>query len=140
MSAKSMKLHVVSAEASLYEGDVAKIVATGSEGELGIMPGHSQLLTALKPGQVEAIDTVGKKVVFYISSAMLEVQPMIVTVLADTAARAEDLDEAKAQKALEQAEAALTDKKSKMDYVKAQMSLAQAAAQLEAIRKLRKLK
>ena len=134
----AITLDIVSAEKSLYTGTVTSVIATGSEGELGIKPGHTALLTGLKPGQIIAMDTDGREQSFYISGGMLEVQPKKVTVLADTAERAEDLDEAEALEAKKRAEAMLNEKQSDMDYSKAAVSLAEAVAQLQAIKKLRR--
>ncbi|GJM06510.1 MAG: ATP synthase epsilon chain [marine bacterium B5-7] len=134
----AITLDIVSAEKSLYTGTVTNVIATGSEGELGIKPGHTALLTGLKPGQIIAMDTDGREQSFYISGGMLEVQPKKVTVLADTAERAEDLDEAQALEAKKRAEAMLNDKQSDMDYSKAAVALAEAVAQIQAIKKLRK--
>src|SRR4030081_3802108 len=98
---KTMQLDIVSAERSLFQGVVKFISVTGGMGELGINPGHTTLLTDLKPGQVRVEFAEGKSEVFYISGGMLEIQPEIVTILADTAVRASDLDEAAAKAAIE---------------------------------------
>ncbi|PHQ79437.1 MAG: F0F1 ATP synthase subunit epsilon [Coxiella sp. (in: Bacteria)] len=135
--APTLELDIVSAEASLFKGDVQHLIVTGSMGELGIHPGHTALLTVLKPGQVTATLADGKEEVFYISGGMLEVQPDCVTILADTAQRAADLDEAAAQVAKERAEKLVSEKKSKTEYAQALLELAQAAAQLQAIKRLR---
>ena len=137
--AMAMTVHVdiVSAEKQLFSGLAELVVVTGIEGEIGIKPGHAPLLTALKPGQVRVI-TQNSEEVFYISGGMLEVQPKIVTVLADTAIRAADLDEAAALEAKKRAEEMLANRKSDLDYTKAAVELAQAIAQIQAIQKLRK--
>ena len=114
------------------------IVATGAVGELGIWPRHSPLLTALKPGPIRIVKAGGEEEIFYISGGILEVQPHIVTILADTVVRAGDLDEAAAIEAKERAEQALLNKQAELDYSKATAELAQAVAQLQAIRKLKK--
>ncbi len=135
----SMTIHVdiVSAEASIYSGLAEMVFAPGELGELGIAPRHAPLVTRLKPGEVR-VNTGKEELDFFISGGILEVQPHLVTVLADTAIRAGDLDEAKALEAKKQAEDALADKSSEIDFVKAQAELAEAAAQLQAISRLRK--
>lgn len=137
MSTKNMGLEIVSAEASVFSGIAEQVEVTGGMGELGIFPGHTALLTSLKPGQVRAKLEGGNEEVFYINGGMLEVQPDMVTILADTAARAEDLDEAAALAAKEQAEQAIEDKRSEMEYSKAVAELAEAVAQIRAIQSLR---
>jgi F-type H+-transporting ATPase subunit epsilon len=134
----TMELDIVSAEVSIFTGQVKFLSVTGKSGELGIAPGHTALLTSLKPGQISATLENGQEEVFYISGGMLEVQPHTATVLADTAVRAEDLDEAAAQAAKERAEKALADQKSGIEYSTALSELAEAAAQLRAIAALRK--
>lgn len=135
----SMTIHVdiVSAEASIYAGLAEMVFAPGELGELGIAPRHAPLVTRLKPGEVR-VNTGKEELDFFISGGILEVQPHLVTVLADTAVRADDLDEAKALAAKKQAEDALADKTSDIDFAKAQAELAEAAAQLQAISRLRK--
>lgn len=134
-----MTIHVdiVSAEASIYAGLAEMVFAPGELGELGIAPRHAPLVTRLKPGEVR-VNTGKEELDFFISGGILEVQPHLVTVLADTAVRADDLDEAKALAAKKQAEDALADKTSDIDFAKAQAELAEAAAQLQAISRLRK--
>ncbi len=134
----TIHLDIVSAQASIYSGSVNEVYATASEGEVGLLHGHAQLLTTLKPGNVRAVLPNGEQEVFYISGGILEVQPEVITILADTAVRAEDLDEAEALEAKRRAEQAIKEKTSKIEYTKAISALAEAAAQLEAIRKLRK--
>ena len=135
----TMTIHVdiVSAEASIYSGLAEMVYAPGEMGELGIAPRHAPLVTRLKPGEVR-LDTGSEQLDFFISGGILEVQPHVVTVLADTAVRADDLDEAKALEAKKRAEDALADKASDIDFAKAQAELAEAAAQLQAIGRLRK--
>lgn len=135
----SMTIHVdiVSAEASIYSGLAEMVFAPGELGELGIAPRHAPLVTRLKPGEVR-VNTGKEELDFFISGGILEIQPHLVTVLADTAIRADDLDEAKALAAKKQAEDALADKTSDIDFAKAQAELAEAAAQLQAISRLRK--
>ena len=137
----TMTIHVdiVSAEASIYSGLAEMVYAPGEMGELGIAPRHAPLVTRLKPGEVR-LDTGSEQLDFFISGGILEVQPHVVTVLADTAIRADDLDEAKALDAKKRAEDALADKASDIDFAKAQAELAEAAAQLQAIGRLRKIK
>jgi len=135
----SMTIHVdiVSAESSIYSGLAEMVFAPGQLGELGIAPRHAPLVTRLKPGEVR-VNTGKEELDFFISGGILEVQPHLVTVLADVAIRADDLDEAKALAAKKQAEDALADKSSEIDFAKAQAELAEAAAQLQAISRLRK--
>src|ERR1700730_8346127 len=111
MAEKTMQLDIVSAEKSLFHGVVKFLSVTGSVGELGIHAGHTALLTALKPGQVRAELAEGREEIFYISGGMLEVQPHCAPILADTAMRAADLDEAAAQAAVEHAEKTLGERK-----------------------------
>lgn len=132
-----MQLDIVSAEASIFQGKVRHLSVTGSLGELGIHPGHTALLTALKPGQILAELEDGSEEIFYMSGGMLEVQPTTVTVLADTAHRAADLDEAAAEAAKARAEKLLSDNKTGIEYSQALVELAESMAQLRAIQKLR---
>ena len=136
---KSMiHLDIVSAEKSIFSGEVELVVATGLMGEVGIVYGHAPLLTQLKPGEVRITTADGKEDLFYISGGMLEVQPGRATVLADEAERADSLDEAEALKAKERAEQAMANRDSDFDYTLAAADLARAAAQVQAIRKFRK--
>ena len=132
---KTMQIEIVSAEVSIFSGEATHIIVTGLLGELGIYPGHTQLLTALKPGPVRIIKP---DEILYISGGILEVQPQLVSILADTAIRAADLDELAALAAKEHAERILSDKQSDIDYAKATAELAQAVAQLQVISKLKK--
>lgn len=136
----TIHLDIVSAEKEFFSGIVELVVATGLMGEIGVIFGHAPLLTQLKPGEVRVTLPGGKPEIFYISGGMIEVQPGIVTVLADEAERAESLDEAKAIKAKEKAEQALLDRDSNFDYTVAAADLARAAAQIQAIRKFRQFK
>jgi F-type H+-transporting ATPase subunit epsilon len=136
--AMTFHLDIVSAEAPIFSGRVESISATGTVGELGIFSGHTPLLTSLKPGFIRAVKQNGEQEVFYISGGMLEVQPSVVTVLADTAVRADHLDEAAALEAKERAEKQLAEKASEFKYGQAMGELAEAAAQLRAIQELRK--
>jgi F-type H+-transporting ATPase subunit epsilon len=135
----AMTLHVdiVSAEAEIFSGTATMVFAPAEMGEVGIAPRHAPLLTRLKPGEVRIQNQDGQEEMFYVSGGMLEVQPHVVTVLADTAIRAHDLDEAQAQEAKERAEKLLADKAADIDYARAQAELAESVAQLAAIRKLR---
>jgi F-type H+-transporting ATPase subunit epsilon len=129
---------VVSAEKKIYSGLVEMLIATGTEGELGVQLGHAPLLTALKPGAVRIIKQGGEEDVLYVSGGYLEVQPNLVTLLADTAVRAKDVDEAAALQAQKDAEAALANKTGEFEYYRAAAELAEAAAQLRTLQKLRK--
>jgi F-type H+-transporting ATPase subunit epsilon len=135
----AMTLHVdiVSAEAEIFSGTVTMVFAPAEMGEVGIAPRHAPLLTRLKPGEIRVQQADGSEQSFFVSGGMLEVQPHVVTVLADTAIRAHDLDEAAAVQAKERAERMLADKHADIDYAKAQAELAQSIAQLRAIQKLR---
>ena len=134
----TMHVDIVSLESKIFSGRATALFVTGKVGELGIYPGHTQLLSSLKPGQIR-LELEGKKEeVFYVKGGLLEVQPSMVTILADTAVRAEDLDQAAAQEAKEHAEKRLAGKQTDFEYAKASMELAEAVAQLRAIQKLRK--
>jgi len=133
-------VNIVSAEEEIFSGTAEMVFAPAVMGEVGIAPRHTPMLTPLKAGEVR-LQTAGKEEqFFYVSGGMLEVQPHVVTVLADTAVRAKDLDEASAIEAKKHAEAALKDSAGKVDYAKAQAELAEAMAQLKAIDHLRKTK
>lgn len=138
--AMTMHCNVVSAEKKLFDGRIELLVASGVMGELGILPGHAPLLTELKPGTIKLTKQGGEQELLYVSSGFLEVQSSIVTVLADSAERAANLDEAEAQKALEEAQRALNDKNSDMDFAQASVYLAQATAQISAIKQFRRLR
>lgn len=135
-----MTVHVdiVSAEAEIFSGLATMVFAPGVMGELGILPRHAPLLTKIKPGEVRIRTEDGAEEFFYVSGGMLEVQPHIVTILADTAARAKDLDEAAAQAAKQRAEQVLKDHKGDIDLAQAEAELAEAIAQIKAIQSLRK--
>ena len=133
----TMQCDIVSAEKSIFSGPVELVVASGSLGDLGIGPGHAPLLTALIPGPVRLIKEGGDEEVFYVSGGFLEVQSNAVTLLTDTAQRADDVDEAAAVKALEDAEKAMAAQSAEMDYGAAASQLAEAAAQLRALRQLK---
>lgn len=134
----AMTLHVdiVSAEKEIYSGTAEMVFAPLVTGEVGILPRHAPLIARMKPGEVR-VRNGAEDQSFYVSGGLLEVQPHVVTVLADTAARAKDLDEAAALKAKERAEEALRNRKADIDYARAQAELAEAIAQLRAIQKLR---
>lgn len=131
-------IDIVSAEESILSGRAEMVIANGSQGELGISPGHAPLLTDLKPGVVRVIQEGGEEAAYYVSGGMLEVQPHVVTVLADTAIRAHDIDEAAAKQAQQKAREAISNQASELDYTKAAAELAEAVAQLRTIQALRK--
>ncbi len=135
--AMTMHVDVVSAETSIFSGTVEAVFAPAKEGEVGIMPRHSPFLAQLKPGQVRVVKQGGEEDFFYVSGGMLEVQPHTVTVLADTALRARDMDEAAAIQAKERAEQAMRDRTGEMEWAEAQAELAQAIAQLQMIQRMR---
>ncbi len=137
--ANTVHIDVVSAEASIFSGEAEFVVAPASAGEVGIYPNHAPMITTIKPGALRIKQTdVAEETLIFISGGMLEVQPGIITVLADTAVRGHDLDEAKAIAAKAAAEEAMKNRTSDMDYAKAQAELAEAVAQIQAIQKLRK--
>lgn len=138
MAVAAVHCDIVSAEKSIFSGLVDMIVAHGSLGDLGIARGHAPLLTQLAPGPIRVIKQGGEEELYYISGGMLEVQPEIITVLADTAQRAHDVDEAAAQEAMEAARKALENQSSEINYSAAAAQLAEAAAQLRTISALRK--
>lgn len=135
----AMTIHcdIVSAERSLFSGLVEMVIATGSLGELGIAPGHAPLLTEIPPGPVRLIREGGEEEVFYVAGGFLEVQRNVVTLLANTATRAADVDESKAVEAMAAAEQAMADQSAEMDYSAAAAQLAEAAAQLRALRQMK---
>ncbi len=135
----AMTIHcdIVSAEAQIYSGLVEMLVATGSSGELGICYGHAPLLTGIVPGPIRILEQGGNEQVYYASGGYLEVQGDVVTVLADTAIRADDVDEAAAEEARKAAEEALANQGGELDYGRASAQLAEAAAQLATLRKLK---
>ena len=137
----AMTVHcdIVSAEKQLFSGLVELVVAAGVEGDLGVMPGHAPLLTRLKPGPVRVKKQNGDEEVFYVSGGFLEVQPKLVTVLADTAERAQDMDGAQAEEAKQRAKEALEGKNADMDYSRAAITLAEAPARLRTIEQIKKM-
>ncbi|MHB1429637.1 MAG: F0F1 ATP synthase subunit epsilon [Rhodocyclaceae bacterium] len=137
--ALTVHVDVVSAEESIYSGLAEFVVLPGEAGELGIMPGHTPLITRIKPGAVRLkVPQQDQEELIFVAGGILEVQPGLVTVLADTAIRGKDLDEAKALEAKRHAEEAMADKKAELDYAHAQAELAEAVAQLATIQKLRR--
>lgn len=135
----AMTIHcdIVSAEQEIFSGLVEMLVATGAEGELGVSYGHAPLLTSLVPGPIRVVTQSGEEEVYYVSGGFLEIQPGIVSVLADTAIRAGDVDEAAAEEARKEAEQALANQTGDFDYGRASSQLAEAAAQLATLRKMR---
>lgn len=137
--ANTVHIDVVSAEANIFSGEAEFVVAPASAGEVGIYPNHAPMITTIKPGALRIKQTdESEETLIFISGGILEVQPGVITVLADTAVRGHDLDEAKAIAAKEAAEEAIKNRTSDMDYAKAQAELADAAAQIQAIQRLRK--
>jgi F-type H+-transporting ATPase subunit epsilon len=136
----AMTIHVdiVSAEQEIFSGLAEAVFASAVEGEVGIYPRHTPLLTKLKPGEVRVLKSGGEEEFYYVSGGMLEVQPHVVTVLADTALRAADVDEAAALQAKQDAEKVLSDKTAKRDFAEAQKELIEAMAQLRALERARK--
>ncbi len=137
MSEETMHVDIVSVEEALFAGEATELFVSGELGELGIYPQHTALLTRIKPGSARLKTPDGEEKCFYVAGGMLEVQPYSVTILADTAIRAEDIDEAKAQEAKEKAEKALTDKQAELDYASTARDLARALAQLQVVRRLK---
>ena len=135
----AMTIHcdIVSAEEEIFSGLVELLVATGELGELGVNYGHAPLLTSLVPGPVRIVTQDGQEKIFYVSDGFLEVQPGVVSVLADTAIRADDVDEAAAEEARKDAEHALANQTGDFDYGRASAQLAEAAAQLATLRKMK---
>ena len=139
--AKTLHVDIVSAEQAIFSGEAEMVVAPGEAGELGILPEHAALLTRIKPGTVRLkVPGEAREEVIYVSGGMMEVQPHVVTVLADTSIRAENLDEAQAEEAKRAAEEAIANRRGVMEIAEAQAELAQAVAQLAAIKKLRQLR
>ena len=136
-AANTIHVDIVSAEGEIFAGAASMVFAPGSDGELGIAPRHAALITRLKPGQVRVLQENGEELFFYVSGGILEVQPTLVTVLADTALRAKDLDEAAARKAKDEAERMLANRTDALEVAQAQAQLAQAMAQLQALERLR---
>lgn len=133
----TLQCNVVSAKETIYSGDINMLVAAGIEGEIGILPGHIPFITLLKPGTLQITEPNGEIETVYVSGGVLEVQPNIVTVLADTAIRAKDLDEAKIKEARRQAQELLQNQKANVDTTAALMALAESLAQLQTLQKIR---
>ena len=139
--AMTIHVDVVSAERSLFSGPAEFVVVPAAMGEVGIYPRHTPLLTRIKPGSVRLkLPDREEEELIYVSGGLLEVQPQMVTILADTAVRGRDLDEVKAQEAKQRAEEAMQDRTASIEYAQAQAELAQSVAQLQAIQRLRKQK
>jgi F-type H+-transporting ATPase subunit epsilon len=136
--AHTIHIDIVSAEGQIFSGEASMVFAPGSQGELGIAPRHAPLLTTLKAGEVRVQAEGQEEQSFYVGGGALEVQPHLVSVLADTAARARDLDEAAAMAAKQRAEEAVHERTDKLELAEAQAELARAVAQLRAIERLRK--
>ena len=136
----TIHVEIVSAEEHIWSGEGTMVFAPGIMGELGIAPRHTPLITQLKPGDVRVQTEDGKEALFFISGGILEIQPDIITVLSDTAIRADDLDEAKAIEAQKRAEETMRDKGSEMDYARAKAELAQITAQLRSIEKIKAMR
>ena len=138
MAAATIHVDVVSAEASIFSGEAEFVVLPGEAGELGIYPRHAPLITRIRPGAVRIQKAGGDEELIFVAGGILEVQPRVITVLADTAIRGHDLDEAKANEALEKAKVALASAQDKQEIATLQAEFAMQAAQIAAIRKLRK--
>jgi F-type H+-transporting ATPase subunit epsilon len=135
---KTIRCDIVSAHAEIFSGEATMVFATGIAGELGIAPRHAPLITQLKPGPVRVLQANGEEAFFFVSGGILEVQPHEVTVLTDTATRGEDLDQAAAQIAKEEAERELANRTGEMEVAEAQARLLEAVAQLQAVERLRR--
>jgi F-type H+-transporting ATPase subunit epsilon len=134
----TIRCDIVSAEKEIFHGEATLVVATGELGELGIAPKHAPLITRLKPGKVVVTTASGEQLDFAISGGILEVQPQVVTILVDTAVRAQDIDEAAVRKVKEEAERLLANRGSTVDVAEAQRRLAEATVQLQALERLRR--
>ena len=134
---KTLQVDVVSAEEEVFSGQAQFVALPGEQGELGILPGHAPLITRIKPGAVRIKTESGAEELLFVAGGILEVQPRGISVLADTAIRGKDLDEAKANEAKKQAELMLQSQASDMNYASAQAELAIAMAQLSAVRRLK---
>lgn len=134
--ANTMQVDIVSAEEEIFSGDVEMLVVSAQMGDIGIAPGHAPFISGIKPGEI-SLRSGDDQQFFYVSGGMIEVQPFMVTVLADTAIRAGDLDEAEAEEARQRAEEALKEKQGTPDYGRAAAELAEASARLSVLKKLR---
>ena len=137
--ASTVQCSIVSAEEEIFTGAVEMVVASGTIGELGIMPGHTPLLSGVKPGPVRLILEGGEEEVFFASGGYIEVQPNHITILADTALRAADIDEAAAAQAQQEAEQQLSDVQAEIDFARVNADIAEQAAMLRTLRKHREL-
>ena len=135
--ASTVLCSIVSAEEEIFSGQVEMVIATGTMGELGILPGHTPLLSGVKPGPIRLILEGGEEEIFFASGGYIEVQPTSITILADTALRADDLDEVAALEAQKKAERELVDQKSDVDFARVSLDLQEQAAMLRTIRKFR---
>ena len=135
--ASTVLCSIVSAEEEIFSGQVEMVIATGTLGELGILPGHTPLLSGVKPGPIRLILEGGEEEIFFASGGYIEVQPTSITILADTALRADDLDEVAALEAQKKAERELVDQKSDVDFARVTLDLQEQAAMLRTIRKFR---
>ena len=133
----TLQCNVVSAKETIYSGEISMLIATGVEGEVGILPGHIPFITLLKPGTMQIKTSNGNDEMVYVSGGVLEVQPHLVTVLADTAVRANDLDEAKILEARRHAEHTLQNQKADIDTSAASAALAESLAQLQTLQKFK---
>lgn len=133
----TLQCNVVSAKETIYSGEISMLIATGVEGEVGILPGHIPFITLLKPGTMQIKTSNGNDEMVYVSGGVLEVQPHLVTVLADTAVRANDLDEAKILEARRHAEQTLQNQKDDIDTSAALAALAESLAQLQTLQKFK---
>jgi F-type H+-transporting ATPase subunit epsilon len=136
--AMTVQCNIVSAEREIFSGLVEMLIATGSVGEVGITYGHAPLLTGLKPGPIRVIKQDGTEEIYYVSGGFLEVQPYHISVLADTALRADDVDEAAALQAQQHAQQELANKGGEFDYSRAAIQLAEASAQLRTLQAIKK--
>jgi F-type H+-transporting ATPase subunit epsilon len=136
----TIHVDIVSAEGEMYSGEATMLFAPASEGEVGVTPRHAPLLTLLKPGEVRVRSPDGAEHVFYVGGGAMEIQPSKVTVLADTALRAKDIDEAAAVAAKQRAEDAMRDRSGRISLAEAQAELARAVAQLRVLQRLRRLR
>ncbi|MDO7932827.1 F0F1 ATP synthase subunit epsilon [Xanthomonas euvesicatoria pv. eucalypti] len=134
----TIRCDIVSAEKEIFHGEATLVVATGELGELGIAPKHAPLITRLKPGKVVVTTANGEQLDFAISGGILEAQPQVVTILVDTAVRAQDIDEAAVRKVKEEAERLLANRGNTVDVAEAQRQLAEATVQLQALERLRR--
>ena len=136
--AATMQCDIASTESRIYSGRVESLVCTGTLGDMGILPGHAPLLSALIPGPVRLVTAEGQELIFYVSGGYVEVQPGVVNILADTAIRADDMDEVQAEQAKKDVEAAIANRDAEFEYSRAATQLAEAAAQIRTIQQLRK--